>query len=286
METQKRSVIRKVYPDKDPWSHKGEYGKLLIISGSRVFTGAPVIIGMSALRSGVDTVFFAGPKRSMDVVANHYPTFINLSLDCDYIEKPCLDHIFDFAEEMKITGLAIGPGLWRTPKTREAVLKIIEGFDVPMVIDADAVRAVGDNVDVLNGKKAILTPHSDEFRELTGVKLGTKIGERAEAVRHVAKETGSVVILKGNTDIISDGKKISANKTGNVYMTKGGFGDMLVGICGSLISRRKNKVDIFDAACAAAYINGKAGDLAGNEKHEGLIVTDAIEKIPEVIGSG
>lgn len=286
MEAQKSSIVRKVYPDKDPWSHKGEYGKLLVVAGSKIFPGAPVVIGMAALRSGVDNIFFTGPQRSMDVVARWYPTFISLPLDCDYINTNHLDDVFDFAKDMRVNALAIGPGLWRTEKTRKTVLKMIDGFEIPMVIDADAIRALGDDCKPILGKKAIITPHSNEFEELTGVKIGTKVEERVKAVKAAAKEIGVTIILKGNTDVISDGKRVALNKTGNVYMTKGGFGDMLAGICGALMARRQNKVDVYDAACAGAYINGKAGDLAAKDKKEGLMVTDAIEKIPEVISSG
>lgn len=286
MEAQTKSIVRKVFPEKDPWSHKGDYGKLLIIAGSEIFTGAPVLIGFAALRTGVDTVHFAGPRRSMDVVASAYPTFINLPLEGGYIEKHHLEEILEFAKNMRVNALAIGPGLWRSEKTRRAVLHVIDGFDIPMVIDADAVRALSADQKLLHGKEAIITPHSDEFRELTGVELNTKIEDRAHAVKIWAKKLGATIILKGHIDVISDGKSVAINKTGNVHMTKGGFGDTLTGVCGALISRRKNKLDSFDAACAAAYINGKAGDLAAKEKHEGLMPMDAIEKIPEVIKEG
>jgi NAD(P)H-hydrate epimerase len=155
-----------------------------------------------------------------------------------------------------------------------------------MVIDADAVRALSANPKLLHGKQTIITPHSNEFKELTGVELSTKVEERAKHVKEWAHKLGTTIILKGHVDIISDGKSVAMNKTGNPNMTKGGFGDMLTGVCGALIARRKNKVDLYEAACAAAYINGKAGDLAAKEKGIGLLPTDAIEKIPEVIQSG
>lgn len=286
MGAQTKSIIKKVFPEKDPWSHKGEYGKLLIVAGSEIFTGAPVLIGLAALRTGVDNVYFVGPRRSIDVVANFYPTFINKPLEGGYVEKHHLDEILDFAKSMKANALAIGPGLWRGEKTRQAVLKIIEGFDIPMVVDADAVRALSANPRLLHGKESVITPHANEFKELTGIELSTKVEERAEAVKQWARKLGTTIILKGHVDVVSDGKSVSINKTGNVFMTKGGFGDMLVGICGAIMARRKNKVGVYDAARAAIYINGKAGDLAAKEKHGGLMPMDAIEKIPEVIKEG
>lgn len=286
MEAQTKSIVKKVFPVKEDWSHKGDYGKLLIISGSKIFTGAPVVVGMAALRTGVDTVYFAGPERAMDAVATYYPTFVNLPLSGNYIEKSHLDDILEFAQNMKVNALVIGPGLWRNEDARKAILHVIDGFEIPMVIDADAVRAISANPKILHGKETIITPHANEFKELTGVELSTKVDERAHHVKEWAKKLGTTIILKGHVDIISDGKDVAMNKTGNPNMTKGGFGDMLAGVCGALIARRKNKVDFYEAACAAAYINGKAGDLAAKEKGIGVLPTDAIEKIPEVIQNG
>jgi NAD(P)H-hydrate epimerase len=286
MEQQKKSIVKKVFPEKDPWSHKGDYGKLMIISGSEMFTGSPVLIGMAALRTGADLVYFAGPERAMNIAASYYPTFITLPLKGSYIDGQHLDEILDFATSMKVNALVIGPGLWRGKFTRKAILNVIDRFDVPMVIDADAVRALAENHDILRGKQAILTPHSDEFREMTGVNFTSKVEDRIKAVKLWAKNLGTTIVLKGHVDVISNGERVAINKTGNVNMTKGGFGDMLTGICGALIARRKNKVDFYDAGCAAAYINGKAGELAAEEKAEGLLPTDAINKIPEVIRKG
>lgn len=286
MGAQPKSIVRKVFPEKDSWSHKGEYGRLLVIGGSEMYTGAPVTVGMAALRTGLDLIFFTGPQRAMDVVAHSYPTFVTMPLRGEYLEKEHLDGVFDFADKMKVSGLVVGPGLWRGEKTRSAILKIIDGFEIPMVIDADAIRSLGADNTLLRGKDTIITPHSNEFKELTGVELSTKAEERAKIVKEWARRLGTTIVLKGHVDVISDGKSVALNKTGNVHMTKGGFGDMLTGICGALISRRKNRPGNYDTACAATYINGKAGDLAAKEKHNGLLPMDAIEKIPDVIKEG
>ncbi len=286
METQTKSIVRKVFPEKEEWSHKGDYGKLLVIAGSEIFTGSPTLIGLAAFRTGVDMVYLSGPKRAMDVAASLCPTFVTLPLDGGYIEKRHLSDILDFAQKMRVNALVIGPGLWRNEKTKKAVVDIVEGFEIPMVIDADAVRAIAPYRGILHGKENVLTPHANEFLDLTGVEPTTKIEERAQTVKVWAKKLGTTIVLKGHIDVISDGKSVAINKTGNVHMTKGGFGDTLTGICGALIARRKNKVDVYDAACAAAYINGKAGDLAAKEKREGLMPMDVIEKIPEVIKEG
>lgn len=283
MEAQSRSIVRKAYPEKDAWTHKNEYGKILVVAGSAVFTGAPVTVGIAAMRAGVDNVYFIGPKRAMHSVANAFPTFVNKALECDYIVKENVEQVFDFAEEMKVTGLVIGPGLWRKDSTRKAILDIIEGFEIPMVVDADAIRAMQADSKILSGKTSIITPHANEFKELTGVEPSMHMEERVKTVRDWAKALGTTILLKGHVDVVSNGEHTAINKTGNVYMTKGGFGDTLAGICGALISRRKNKLDPYDAACAAAYINGRAGDIAAKDKYEGLLVTDMMDRIPDVI---
>lgn len=283
METQSKSIVKKAYPEKEAWSHKNDYGKLLVVSGSAVFTGAPVTVGLAAMRSGVDNLFFIGPRRAMDAVSHAFPTFVNKALDCDYIGKDSVEEVFEFAEEMKVTGLVIGPGLWRKEQTKKAILDIIEGFEIPMVVDADAIRSMGADNKLLSGKASIMTPHSSEFKDLTGVEVSMNMDERAKTVRDWAKVLGTTIILKGHVDVVSNGSHVALNKTGNVYMTKGGFGDALAGICGALMARRKNKLEPFDAACAAAFMCGRAGDLAAKEAYEGTLVTEMIDRIPDVI---
>ncbi|NIQ17392.1 MAG: bifunctional ADP-dependent NAD(P)H-hydrate dehydratase/NAD(P)H-hydrate epimerase, partial [Candidatus Aenigmarchaeota archaeon] len=130
------------------------------------------------------------------------------------------------------------------------------------------------------GKNFVLTPHAYEFYHISGKRPKHDILSRAKLVENFAKKIGSTILLKGAVDIISDGKQTAMNKTGNPYMTTGGTGDVLTGVCGGLLAQG---VSQFKAACASAYITGKAGDLAANEKGSGLLATDIIEKIPEVV---
>jgi hydroxyethylthiazole kinase-like uncharacterized protein yjeF len=178
------------------------------------------------------------------------------------------------------TAVAIGPGLWRDKETNYAVLELIKKIDLPMIIDADAIRAIAGHREILVKKNCVLTPHADEFKQYSGIKVGNNIKRRINAVKHEACMINNVILLKGSTDIISDGKKVVLNKTGTVYMTKGGCGDTLTGICGAFLARGSDK---FTAACAAAYINGKAGELASKKYGESLLPTDLIEEIHKVI---
>jgi hydroxyethylthiazole kinase-like uncharacterized protein yjeF len=271
MQTVTKVILKKVYRKKSEWLHKGDYGRLLVVCGSYRMTGSPVIVGLAALRTGVDVVCFAGPERAMYVAAAAFPTFITQPLKGNFLNKQHADEVIGFADEMRISGLAIGPGLWRLPETREAVVKIIERLEVPMVIDADAIRAMNVATDVLRKKTAVLTPHADELFELSGRKVSTQLDDRIKTVKEVAKQLNTTIVLKGHVDVISDGGKILLNRTGNVHMTKGGFGDSLTGICAAFMARRKNRVDPLTAAAAAAYINGRAGDLAVKKFKEGVL---------------
>ncbi|MCK4428760.1 MAG: hydroxyethylthiazole kinase, partial [Candidatus Aenigmarchaeota archaeon] len=131
-----------------------------------------------------------------------------------------------------------------------------------------------------NFKNFILTPHENEFFVLTGEKVLSDLKKRQEQVKRIAGELNTTILLKGNVDMISDGNKIHLNKTGSPFMTKGGTGDILAGICGALLTRG---VDCFEAACCAAYINGKAGEIAGRKFGEGLLASDLLKEIPKVI---
>ena len=287
MEYVTSSILSKTFPKKDLWAHKGHYGRLLVIAGSEMMTGSPILVGKAALRAGADLVFMTGPKRAMEVAAHTSPTFITKPLNCSYLDRSFIRDIVDFAQEMRVTGLAIGPGLWKSRDTREAIMQLIEIFDIPMVVDADAIRASSDlHKKKLEGKNIVFTPHADEFRELTGETVVNEVNFRAQVVAREAKAINHVILLKGHADIISDGKRTAVNKTGNVYMTKGGFGDTLTGICAALMSRQKNQVDSFTAACAAAYINGRAGDIATKSFRSGILPTDLIDAIPRVISRG
>lgn len=278
------SILKQVYKKRDIWSHKGDFGKLLVIAGSERITGAPVLIGKAALRAGCDTVYFVGPKRAMDAAAFAYPTFVNQPLEGRELMEEHLPAIISFMNDMKPTGIAIGPGLWRTEKTRKAVVKIVEMFNVPMVIDADAIRAISEAKELLKRKTTVLTPHANEFKELTGIEVTKNVDERIEAVKSEAKKWRTTILLKGSVDVISDGKKVAVNKTGNPFMTKGGCGDTLTGVCAAILCRRNEPIEPYLAACAAAYINGKAGDIVAKRYKSGLMPTDLIEAITEVIG--
>ncbi len=276
-----KDILKKVYSKRNLWSHKGQYGKLLVIAGSERHTGSAIFIGMAAYHAGCDLVYLTGPQRPMDVAANYSPVLITQPLEGKQLELRHISEILSMIEEVRATAVVIGPGLWRSQRTREAVVGLINEINLPMVLDADAIRAISNDKYVLRKKKAILTPHDNEFLELSGMKVPREnLGERIKAVEKEANRIKSVIVLKGNVDVISDGSQTFLNKTGDVRLTKGGCGDTLSGICGALVSRN---VESFTAACASTYINGVAGWLAARKYGESLLPTDLIEEIPNVI---
>ena len=290
-----KAILKEVYKKRKPWAHKGQFGKLVVISGSKIYTGSPIFVGMAAYRAGCDMVYLTGPQRAMDVAANYSPALITKPLEGDYLEGNHVDKILSFIENSRATAVVIGPGLWRIDKTRKAINTLVEKINLPMVIDADAIRAVSAIKDKLKGRNILLTPHGDEFRELTGVKVTENIRDRINTVRKEAYKLNCgrdntcplyppiTIVLKGNVDIISNGKEVILNDTHDNRQTKGGCGDTLTGIAGALLAR---KIDTFTAGCAATYINGKAGMLSAKKFGEGLLPTDLIDEIPNVIKGG
>ena len=271
-------ILKKIYKKRDVWSHKGQFGKLVVIAGSKRHTGSPCFVGLAAYRAGCDLVYIAAPERSADIAANFSPNLITEPLEGDKLTKNHIEKIISLIEEVRATSVAIGPGLWREKETLDAIVELIGKINLPMVIDADAVRAVATKKGVLK-ENCVLTPHADEFGELTGIRV-KNLEERKRFVKEFAKKLNVVILLKGHIDVVSNGNKIFLNKTGSPFMTKGGCGDTLTGICGALLARG---IDTFNSACAAAYINGKAGELASKKYKEGLLATDLIENIPKVI---
>jgi NAD(P)H-hydrate epimerase len=235
---------------------------------------------MAAYRAGTDLVYVVAPQRAADVAANNSPVLMTRPLSGRMLEEKHEREILEMIEEVKATAVVIGPGLWRDEETLRAITNLVQQIRLPMVIDADAIRAVGRLKEPVKLENSVFTPHANEFRELTGKTVTERVDERARTVEAEAERLGSVILLKGHVDIISDGRKTVLNRTGTPFMTKGGLGDTLTGICGGYLARG---VDGFTSACAAAYVNGKAGQLASMKYRESLLPTDLIDHIHEAI---
>lgn len=252
------------YPVPAADSHKGSNGHLLIIGGGPYF-GAPAMAAMAALRVGTDMVTVAAPESVFHEIACVSPVIMIDRLDGDRLSPEHVPELLRMAE--KCSAALIGPGLGRDEGTAKAVLEFVSSYDKPTVIDADGITAMGEFKTARSN--IILTPHRAEFERIGG----GDVRERAETI-------GCTILLKGKTDIISDGSRMKNNNTGCAGMTGAGTGDVLAGIVGGLLAKG---MDTFDAACLGAYISGKAGEIAFERKSYGLIATDVIEAIPEIL---
>ena len=279
-------------------SHKGDNGKVLIIGGGP-YIGAPALSGLAALRTGSDLVFIVTPKKAARAITSFSPFLIkperlakesarlspNLIVGELNNEEILVLKDIELIDNyiLKVDTVVIGPGLGSNKQTKEAIEKIIlrcAKRSKNIVIDADAIQVVGKKPSIVKYTKSVITPHSGEFKELTNVKLGDNLEYRKKKVEQWAKKLGITILFKGPTDIISDGINTKLNCIHNQAMTVGGTGDVLAGIVGGLLSKG---VESFNAARIGAFLNGSAGNNAFAQKSYGLIATDIIEEIPNVL---
>ncbi|MDW5550170.1 NAD(P)H-hydrate dehydratase [Methanosarcina sp.] len=257
--------------------HKGDSGKILVIGGGP-YSGAPTFAALAALKAGADLVTVAVPAPVAEIVASYSPNLIVRKLSSNVLCPDDLSILLDLISSHDV--VVMGMGLGRATETLEAVRKIIP-FCRKVVLDADALSALSGTIfeSIAGNCELIVTPHAGEFARLRNMETPDSLEARIKAVREFSEEKGVVTLLKGKIDIISDGKQTLLNRTGNPGMTVGGTGDVLAGLTGSLFSRNP----AFFAAACAAYINGTAGDLAFEKAGNGLLATDVLEKIPEII---
>ncbi len=286
MQETSQDILKDIYKPRDLQAHKYDFGYLIVIGGSQLYSGAPALTGLAAYRAGVDKVTVIASQRAADIVASFSPSMIASSLKGERLNEShlsCLLMMTNAGKEVTHGKCAatIGGGLGRSEDTFKAVNKFLSQINIPCVIDADAIHAIAKNLSILN-KNFVLTPHNYEFYVLTGKLIGEvkSLEEKMEIVKESAKNLNTNILLKGNPDILSDGQRVVLNKTGNPYMSVAGTGDVLTGICGAILARG---VEPFLAAAAAAYISGKAGDLAAENLGESLMAEDVINHVSQVI---
>jgi len=214
----------------------------------------------------------------MNIAAGFLPDIITVPLPGDILRPKHIAFILKLAS--KFDSIILGSGLGRASETFKAIQEIVAKIDLPMAIDADGIRALAPKKEIIKGKNIVLTPHLVEFEILTGQKVKSEVEDRKEKVKKWAENLGCTILLKGHIDVISDGKEVAVEKAGSPYMTAGGMGDTLTGILGAILAR---KVNPWEAAQAAAFINGKAGELAAKKYGEGVLASDIFDFIPEVI---
>lgn len=274
-----------VLPDRPADAHKGTFGRVLIVGGSRGMAGAVGLSGMSALRGGAGLVFLAVPAGIQPVVAGYEPSYQVAGLPEDGSGKFAASAVARL--RMLIhdqTVLAIGPGLGQSAAVRSLVREVFLTVSRPVVLDADALNALALQPEVWDPSirkvdaPRILTPHPGEFARLSGADCPKDDAGREAAAVRFARERRVILLLKGRNTLITDGLRLAVNTTGNSGMATGGTGDVLTGLITSLAAQG---MAAFDAARLGAHLHGLAGDLAAEELSQpGLMASD----LPRYLG--
>ncbi|MBI4021249.1 MAG: NAD(P)H-hydrate dehydratase [Candidatus Aenigmarchaeota archaeon] len=270
-----KAAVRKLFPARKPWSHKGDHGRLLVVGGSKLYTGAPGLVALAALKTGVDLVTVFAPKRAADIVASLSPDLITFPARGDFLNSWHLGDALRLAA--KADAVVIGNGLGDRRETAIFIEQFLEKADRPCVIDADAIRVAAKRP---LRADAVLTPHAAEFVALTGDRPPEHEKDRLSLAQAAASRFACTVLLKGHVDVIASPERTATNRTGNPFMTVGGTGDVLAGICGGLLAQG---AEPFAAASAAAWICGAAGDQAARRLGVSLRAADVIGAIHEVL---
>lgn len=272
-------------PPRDSHSHKGTFGRGLIVGGSLGMAGAPALAAMACLRSGTGLTSVATPGCVQPVVAGYCPAYMThpLADDGEQLIEAALEPLTDLVA--KATATAIGPGLGQSPALETIVAELQCHATTPTVFDADGLNALATRPEMLTtpGGVRILTPHAGEFARLCGQPLNdpNDDGERRTAATALAQRdptSQTIVLLKGPRTLLTDGKHFAINQTGNPGMATGGSGDVLTGILVALLCQ---DLTPFDAARLGAHVHGLAGDLAAAKLGEtSLIATDIVDWLP------
>lgn len=264
-------------PRRAPRGHKGTFGKVLVVGGSRGMSGAAALAGRAALRSGAGLVQVACPADVQAVVAGVCPAYTTFGIrqhaDGSFGDGAA-EEVLELATAADV--VALGPGLGRAPSAQGLVRELLARCDKPMVLDADGLFAVSPFADdYKRTAPTILTPHAGEFARLTGAPVSESDAARAEATLTFARRFGCVLLLKGAGTVVSDGGRVYINRTGNAGMATGGSGDVLCGIVAALVGLG---LSAFEAAALGAWVHGRAGDCAARELSQtALTAPDLIE---------
>ena len=262
-----RAAMRELLPPRMADSHKGDYGRVLIVAGSRGKTGAAHLAAVGALRSGAGLVTVATPAGCQDVVATMGPEYMTEGIEesDEGLDVDAVDRILEMARDV----IAIGPGLGQLPGTRRFVTSLVDRATMPIVVDADGLNAFAGDPDRLSGRDGrdvIITPHPGEMARLIGMTIEEVQASRVEIARNFASAHHVYVVLKGHRTLIATpDEKVFINPTGNPGMATGGTGDVLTGMIAAWLAQLLDA----EAACKlAVYLHGMAGDLADADEGE------------------
>ncbi len=278
MELNHEKVLQ-LLPVRNPFSHKGEFGKILLLCGSVGYTGAAALSSMGALRSGAGLVFLGVPQSiyAIEAVKLTEAIVFPLSERDGKLGEEAVPNILERLP--KLDAVLIGPGLGQSEGTLAVTKAVLENFDGPVVLDADGINVISQHKDILRGRSAptILTPHDGEFQRMGGEICTDRV---ASAVK-LTHDLGCIVLLKGHETVITDGQAVYINHTGNPGMAVGGSGDVLAGLITSLLGQGLKPLE---AAACGAWIHGAAGDLCAQEIGQyGMLPSDMVQALPRLL---
>jgi ADP-dependent NAD(P)H-hydrate dehydratase / NAD(P)H-hydrate epimerase len=285
--------VRRALPKRAPDSHKGSFGHVYVVAGSSGKSGAALMTGFAALRSGAGLVTLWLPKSLQRSVVGKFPELMTEFLpetEAETSDKTGASRVLERLSQME--SLVLGPGMTTHPSTRRLIWELVRRSPVPVVLDADGINAFVPPAAPLQNEALqpiVLTPHPGEMARLLGKKISEVQKNRLETARDCAARHRCYVILKGfQTVIASPAGDLFINRTGNPGMATGGTGDILSGMMGRFVagwryqSNRENPIDLMDYLSAAVYLHGLAGDLAAEEEGmESLIATDLLTYLPK-----
>ncbi len=266
-------------------SHKGNFGKILVLAGSKGLTGAAHLTALSALKTGAglvtlgvpETVYTVLARREAEVMVRAFPASKQGGFSRKAVQ-PCLK----FLKTQNV--LALGPGISRIPETSAWAREVLKKNRLPAVVDADGINALKDHGSVLKYalNRWVLTPHPAEFFRAFGVRVSNREADRKLKAVTAAKKSGAVIVLKGGKTVVADPSgKVYVNQTGNPGMAKGGSGDVLTGMIAALLAQGFSR---WQAARFGVFLHGLAGDLAVRKTGEaGMLAGDLIDFIPQAI---
>ena len=268
-----------ILPDRKADAYKGNFGRILLLCGSRGYTGAAALAAMGALRSGAGLVYLGVPESIYAIEAVKLNEAIVFPLpDKDgKLSIDALPHILKILPDMD--AVLFGPGWGKCEANFLIAKQILENYEKPVVVDADGINILAGHMDIVRERKAptILTPHPGEFSRMGG----NNTIDRQVAAEEFARDFGCILLLKGHNTVITDGCRTYINPIGNPGMAVGGSGDVLAGIIASLIGQG---IDPLEAAACGAWLHGAAGDICAQEIGQyGMLPTDMVEALPRLM---
>jgi len=269
------SIVKKFIPARKAKSHKGDNGSVLVLGGSYIYHGAPILSSIAALRCGVDLVYTSVPKINVTPTRAISANLIVIPLVDQKLTRGAVNKLLGVLP-VKIDSATIGMGL--AVQERGSLLLLIKSLldrDVRLSLDASAL--VPEILPLLSNKNVVVTPHAGEFKHLFGILPPDSKNERISLVEKNAKENGIIILLKGATDIISDGTTTYLNEKKIPAMTVGGTGDVLSGVVAGMLAKNRNALE---SASAAAFINSLAGKLAQKKFGLHMTATDLLDQLP------